>query len=121
MLLNIILTTLLSALPSTLSAPTSDFNYQCGYVFTKPNANVHAGLSAFNSCTDFFYNSTISDYQDAYAYKLFGGCKCGFYVGWEECVSKVGGPFQEGPTRGEYWEVVNFAEPKPKWYNCFQV
>lgn len=81
----LLLTTLTTLLPVSLAAPAapaapSDPNYQCGYVLTKPNANVHAGLSALESCTPFFYNDTVADYQDAYAYKLFGGCECGFYA-----------------------------------------
>ena len=77
MLLTTILTALLPS--SAFSAPVSDPNYNCGYVFTKPNENVHASLSAYDTCASFYYNSTINGYQDAYAYKLFGGCKCGFY------------------------------------------
>jgi hypothetical protein len=78
----LLLTTLTTLLPVSLAAPAapSDPTYQCGYVLTKPNANVHAGLSALESCTPFFYNDTVADYQDAYAYKLFGGCECGFYA-----------------------------------------
>ncbi|KAH7388662.1 hypothetical protein BKA66DRAFT_568987 [Pyrenochaeta sp. MPI-SDFR-AT-0127] len=114
---------LLAVLPNTLSAPVSVQGYNnCGFVLTKPEENVHAGLTAFDACTHFFYNTTIEDYQDAYAFNLFGGCKCGFYVEQNECETHVNsGPFLDGPTRGEYWETIEFAEPKPKWYNCFQI
>ncbi|CAO2650676.1 Nn.00g019680.m01.CDS01 [Neocucurbitaria sp. VM-36] len=100
--------------------PTSDPSYNCGYVLTKPNENVHASLAPYDTCASFYYNQSINGYQDAYAYKLFGGCACGFYSTRDKCMNEDG-PFVEGPTKGEYWEVLNFAEPKPKWYNCISV
>lgn len=77
-----LITTLLVTLPSIFSAPVTvpGHDYNCGYVLTKPDENVHAGLSAFDTCNPFFYNSTIGNFQDAYAYKLIGGCSCGFYA-----------------------------------------
>jgi len=78
--------TLLSALPITLSAPATaiqtryDDPYQCGYVLTEHNSGAFAGLSAYSSCTPIYYNESIPGYQDAFAYSVFGGCRCSFYV-----------------------------------------
>ena len=81
-----IFVTLLSALPITLSAPATaiqaryDDPYQCGYVLTEHNSGAFAGLSACSSCTPIYYNESIPGYQDAFAYIVFGGCRCNFYV-----------------------------------------
>ena len=48
------------------------------YVLTERNSSSYAGLSAFESCTPIYFNQTINDYQDAFAYRLWGGCKCSF-------------------------------------------
>jgi hypothetical protein len=76
---------LLSAVPITLSTPIgttamSEDPYNCGYVRTRPNSSVVAGIFAHDACMPFFYNETIRDYQDAFAYTLYGGCSCHFYV-----------------------------------------
>jgi hypothetical protein len=85
MLLISVATSLLSILPIALSAPAAlpaalEDPYQCGYVLTERNSSSYAGLSAFKYCAPFYYNETISDYQDAFAYRLWGGCQCSFYV-----------------------------------------
>jgi hypothetical protein len=74
----------LLAIPHTISSlPTSssstDPSYMCGYVLTAHNSSTYASLSAFGYCESFFYNQTIHDWQDAYAWKMFGGCECRFY------------------------------------------
>lgn len=60
---------------STISAEA----YNCGYVRTRWNSSVIAGVFAFGDCVPFYYNETIGDYQDAFAYMLYGGCTCRFY------------------------------------------
>jgi hypothetical protein len=81
MLLTALLPALLSSLPPTSSLPTTTRDlYQCGYVLTIHNSSAYAGLSAYDACAPFFYNDTISDYQEAFAYGLYGGCGCSFYV-----------------------------------------
>ncbi|EDU39917.1 hypothetical protein PtrSN002B_010078 [Pyrenophora tritici-repentis] len=119
-----ILATLLSALPITLSAPATgiqaryDDPYQCGYVLTKPKSSVFAGLSAYSSCTPIYYNESIPGYQDAYAYSVFGGCRCNFYVSDTQCAEAATRQSYEGPTPGEPGQEPCFEEPKPKWYTC---
>jgi hypothetical protein len=71
---------LLTILRITSSLPTSTHDpYMCGYVLTAYNSSTYAGLSAFGRCESFFYNKTIHDWQDAYAWKLFGGCEYQFH------------------------------------------
>lgn len=74
---------LTSALPTTTSPSPSSSSYpdlyMCGYVSTRHNSSAYASIFALNACAPFFYNETIRDYQDAFSYKLFGGCKCGFF------------------------------------------
>jgi len=90
MYLAIFLTSLLTSLPITLSAPVSTTPelygepYNCGYVLTIRNSSAYAGISAYPpaqaECTAIYYNDTIPGYQDAYAYSLFGGCECSFHL-----------------------------------------
>jgi hypothetical protein len=75
MLLPLLLTALL---PTSFSLPTLE-HYNCGYTLTRYNSSAYVGLYAHNKCVDFFYNDTIADYQDAYAYHLYGGCECKFF------------------------------------------
>ena len=70
---------LLSTIPSTTSLPTVPEAYNCGYVLTRHNSSAYAGLSAFNRCEPFYYNATIKNYQEAFAYHLYGGCGCKFF------------------------------------------
>jgi hypothetical protein len=79
-----ILTVMLSAISPIHAAPflhaaLETEPYNCGYVRTRLNSSVVAGISAFGACTPFFFNKTINDYQDAFAYTLYGGCQCQFY------------------------------------------
>jgi hypothetical protein len=79
-----ILTGMLSAISPIYAAPFPHTAleadpYNCGYVRTRWNSSVVAGISAFGACTPFFFNDTINDYQDAFAYTLYGGCHCQFY------------------------------------------
>jgi len=77
---------LLTLLPPTLSAPTATAPtqdpepYMGGYVLTAHNSSSYAGLFAVNLCMPIYYNASLPGYQDAFAYRLFGGCRCGFYV-----------------------------------------
>jgi hypothetical protein len=80
-----LLTALLSTFPTTLSAPASTLinpyePYQCGYVLTARNSSSYAGLSAYGFCTAIYYNHSIPGYQDAFAYRLWGGCQCSFHA-----------------------------------------
>ena len=79
-----VIVTLLSAAPTTLSAPAgimanSTEPYNCGYVRTRPNSSAVAGIFAYDACMPFSYNETIHDYEKAFAYTLYGGCTCHFY------------------------------------------
>jgi hypothetical protein len=79
-----ILISLLSTLPSTLSAPAcsiahNDDPQMCGYVLTVQNSSAYAGISAYSSCTPVYYNQSIPGYQAAFAYSIFGGCRCTFH------------------------------------------
>lgn len=79
-----VLATLLLAAPFTRSVPLYDLHisinpYNCGYVRTRWNSSVVAGIFAYGACKPFYYNETIGGYQDAYAYTLYGGCDCRFY------------------------------------------
>lgn len=89
MLLTYLLTTLFTA---TFSLPTDPNSaslsenltpvpepYNCGYVLTASNSSSFCGLYALDRCEAFFYNDTIADYQDAFAYHLYGGCECKFF------------------------------------------
>lgn len=69
-----LLTALTSSLPTSSPEP-----YMCGYVLTRHNSSAYASISALDACAPFYYNETNQDYQDAFAYKLFGGCECGFF------------------------------------------
>jgi hypothetical protein len=66
---------------TTSSLPTTSTGdpYMCGYVLTRQNSSAYAGLSAFGYCEPIYYNETIHGWQDAYAWKMFGGCECRFY------------------------------------------
>ncbi|KAJ5027201.1 hypothetical protein PSV08DRAFT_247580 [Bipolaris maydis] len=116
-----ILIGLLSTLPSTLSAPASsvahnDDPQMCGYVLTVQNSSAYAGISAYSSCTPIYYNQSIPGYQAAFAYSIFGGCRCKFHGSEQDCVSGQDAPVYEGPI-GEVGKEPHFGEPKPKWYN----
>ena len=80
-----LLTLLLSALPHTHGSPfappspSTTTAYNCGYVRTRWNSSAVAGVFAFSACTPFFFNTTTNDYQDAFAYTLYGGCRCQFW------------------------------------------
>jgi hypothetical protein len=76
MLLSYLLVTLAS---TTSSLPTAVEPYNCGYVLTLHNSSAYAGVYAYDSCKPIYFNQTIQDYQDAYAYHMFGGCKCKFF------------------------------------------
>lgn len=79
MLLPYLLTALL---PSASAAPLTDPNpepYNCGYVLTEHNSSAYAGIYAHGFCEPIYYNETIRDFQDAYAYRMYGGCACQFY------------------------------------------
>ncbi|KAF1944533.1 hypothetical protein EJ02DRAFT_340781 [Clathrospora elynae] len=118
--LSTLLSVLLASLPSTLSFPASnlpaDDPYQCGYVLTEHNSSAYAGLSAFSYCSPFYYNQSISGFQDAFAYRLWGGCQCEFYSDAEECWGVGGAPVCEGPTTEK--DDVKFEKPMPMWYYC---
>ncbi|KAF2131800.1 hypothetical protein P153DRAFT_430016 [Dothidotthia symphoricarpi CBS 119687] len=122
MLLTSLLATLLSTVPTTLSAPVTvpvtldNYPYQCGYARTRWNSSVIAGLSAWGTCTPFFWNATIVDYQDAFAYGIYGGCACRFYLNEEDCKGEVDVPVYTEPT--PRWSDPFFDDPKPKWYDC---
>lgn len=94
MLFSTALLALLSSFPSATPAPTTpleskdiiaaissvDTTYMCGYVMTIPNDPSFAHLSAYDLCMPFYLNETISDYQEAYSFNIWGGYKCGFYT-----------------------------------------
>lgn len=82
MLFTTLLTTFFVSLPSALSVPISNLNdpdYMCGFVLTAPNENAFLSLHYTGGCLGFF-NATNYGHQDAYAYKLFDGCKCAFFT-----------------------------------------
>ncbi|EMD61486.1 hypothetical protein GGP41_004093 [Bipolaris sorokiniana] len=117
-----ILISLLSTLPSTLSAPAcsiahNDDPQMCGYVLTVQNSSAYAGISAYSSCTPVYYNQSIPGYQAAFAYSIFGGCRCTFHGSEQDCISGKDAPVYEGPI-GKVGKEPHFGEPKPKWYNC---
>ncbi|EAT85885.1 hypothetical protein SNOG_07234 [Parastagonospora nodorum SN15] len=101
---------LLTLLPAAFSLPHTTTSthtptpepYNCGYALTRHNSSAYVGLYAHNRCEDFFFNETIIGYQDAFAYRLYGGY--------------VDGPIFKGPTSEE--SEMAFADPKPKWYTC---
>ncbi|KAL6708396.1 hypothetical protein ACN47E_002659 [Coniothyrium glycines] len=115
---------LFALLPATLSFPTSpqkpqglrDPSYQCGYVLTIHNSSAYAGLSAYAHCEPFYKNYTTNDWQEAYAYGSWGGCRCAFYVSEAECRMMGNAPEMEDPTVVGKEPV--FDDPKPRWYNC---
>jgi hypothetical protein len=74
-----LLTYFLTLLSTTLSLPTAPDPYNCGYVLTRHNSSAYASIHAWNHCVVIYYNETIRDYQDAYAYHMYGGCECKFY------------------------------------------
>jgi hypothetical protein len=75
-----LLSYLLAALVSSASSrPTAAEPYNCGYVLTLRNSSAYAGVYAYDSCRPIYFNQTIQDYQDAYAYHMFGGCGCKFF------------------------------------------
>ncbi|CBX92907.1 hypothetical protein IAQ61_005743 [Plenodomus lingam] len=118
---------LLSTMPLALSAPTDpppDYSlpepYNCGYVLTEHNSSSYAGLPAINWCAPIYYNESIPGYQEAWAYKLFGGCKCGFFREVNDCINTINPPLIEGPTRGGPGHEALFKDPKPRWFNCFK-
>lgn len=94
MLYSTALFVLLSSLPPATPAPTTpieykytsspgfpvDTTYMCGYVMTAPDEASYAHLSAYDLCMPIYLNKTISDYQEAYSYNIWGGYKCGFYT-----------------------------------------
>ncbi|KAF1924502.1 uncharacterized protein M421DRAFT_8804 [Didymella exigua CBS 183.55] len=92
--------------------------YNCGYVRTRPSSSVVAGIFALNKCEPIFYNETISDYQDAFAYTLYGGCSCRFYTLEEDCSISSPVPVYTGST--DRWREPLFADPRPTWYNCHE-
>ncbi|KAF2622123.1 hypothetical protein BU25DRAFT_463082 [Macroventuria anomochaeta] len=92
--------------------------YNCGYVRTRWNSSVVAGIFALGHCEPFYYNETIGAYQDAFAYTLYGGCTCRFYSLAEDCSENVSVPEYTAPT--DRWREPLFAEPKPAWYNCYE-
>ena len=84
MITNPFLAAFMSAIQMTHSAPvenptTATDPYNCGYVRTRWNSSVIAGIFALDNCEPFYYNETIGGYQDAFAYALYGGCACRFY------------------------------------------
>ena len=138
MLVSSLLTAFLSVVQTTQSAPVDNPSmsaepYNCGYVRTRWNSSVVAGIFAFGACEPFYYNETIGDYQDAFAYTLYGGCACRFYSYVlsqsygallnqdrfaEDCSKNVSVPEYTGPT--DRWREPRFAEPKPAWYSCYE-
>jgi hypothetical protein len=76
MLLSYLLATLV---PATSSLPTNAEQYNCGYVLTAHNSSSYAGVYAYEECKPIYFNQTIQDFQDAYAYHIFGGCQCKFF------------------------------------------
>ncbi|KAF2032522.1 hypothetical protein EK21DRAFT_60600 [Setomelanomma holmii] len=107
---------LTALLPVASTAPVQNRNpesYNCGYLLTEHNSNSYAGIYAHDYCESIYYNQTISDYEDAYAYHIFGGC------GSEaSCMVNMDDPIYTGPTQAN--KAVDFAEPKPKWYICWK-
>ena len=84
MLANCLLTTLLSTVQITQSAPVNSPTmsadpYNCGYVHTRWNKSAVAGIFALGKCEPFYYNETTGACQDAFAYTRYGGCTCRFY------------------------------------------
>ncbi|KAI8936171.1 hypothetical protein NX059_006605 [Plenodomus lindquistii] len=83
--------------PSTPSSPpdyTLPEPYNCGYALTEHNSSTSVSLPAINWCAPIYYNESIPGYQEAWAYSLYGGCRCGFfrYVGgllWALSVENV--------------------------------
>ena len=79
---------LLTLLPAALALPQSPTStptstptpepYNCGYALTRHNSSAFVGLYAHDRCEIFFFNETIIGYQDAFAYRLYGGCECRF-------------------------------------------
>jgi hypothetical protein len=82
MLIPTLLTALLSIASSTpVATPITDLEpYNCGYVLTRHNSSAYAGLSAFKHCAPFYYNTTLGEFEVAFAYGLYGGCRCQFHV-----------------------------------------
>ncbi|KAH9865879.1 hypothetical protein J1614_009466 [Plenodomus biglobosus] len=120
-----LLTTLLSTIPSTLSALapspqgyTSPEPYNCGYVLTEHNSSSSASLPALNGCAPIYYNYSLPGYQEAWAYLLYGGCRCSFFREVNDCLFMVDPPLFEGPTRGGPGDEALFVEPMPRWFNC---
>ncbi|UPX10625.1 uncharacterized protein EKO05_0001271 [Ascochyta rabiei] len=114
---------LLSAVEVTYSAPIEGSSppsdpYNCGYVRTRWNSSAVAGIFALESCTLFYYNETIGNYQDAFAYTLYGGCTCRFYSIVEDCLKNAPVPQYTGST--DRWHEPLFAEPRPTWYTCHE-
>ncbi|KAH3918094.1 hypothetical protein HBI56_145190 [Parastagonospora nodorum] len=115
---------LLTLLPAAFSLPHTTTSthtptpepYNCGYALTRHNSSAYVGLYAHNRCEDFFFNETIIGYQDAFAYRLYGGCECRFAATGYDCWKDVDGPIFKGPTSEE--SEMAFADPKPKWYTC---
>ncbi|KAF9695972.1 hypothetical protein EKO04_006279 [Ascochyta lentis] len=104
---------LLSAIRITHSAPIENPSlpydpYNCGYVRTRWNSSVVAGIFALEGCAPFYYNETIGDYQDAFAYTLVA----------EDCSKNASVPQYTGST--DRWHEPLFAEPRPTWYNCYE-
>lgn len=83
MLLTSLLTMLLANLPTSISAPTSLSEatdlYNCGYVLTLHNSSAYAGLSDYDQCKGIHYDHDTHEYIPAFAFDLYGGCKCKFY------------------------------------------
>jgi len=137
MLTTTFLTAVLSAVRITQSAPVDNLTisadlYNCGYVRTRWNSSVVAGIFALGDCAPFYYNNTIGGYQDVFAYTLYGGCTCRFYSCVpvpgldnallsrsryaEDCSKNASVPEYADPT--DRWHEPLFADPKPSWYNC---
>jgi hypothetical protein len=83
MLLPTSLLAVLASIPFSISLPTSispsTDPYICGYALTLFNSSAYVSLSASNTCGTIYYNKTSDRDQPALAYKLWGGCECGFY------------------------------------------
>ncbi|KAH8727693.1 hypothetical protein GQ44DRAFT_611175 [Phaeosphaeriaceae sp. PMI808] len=107
------LVSLISKIHIVLSLAISKEPYMCGYVLPMRNVSLFTGLMDLQYCAPFFFNETLNDYQEAFAYSLFGRCVC---HSDQTCAEFIDSPIIKGPTQPN--EPVEFSSPKPKWYYC---
>ncbi|KAF1915292.1 hypothetical protein BDU57DRAFT_499201, partial [Ampelomyces quisqualis] len=74
--------------PIAIPTPTPE-PYMCGYALTLRNSSSYAALSATNACEPIYHNATSGRDQPALAFRLFGGCECGFYDIAAPCLEDV--------------------------------